>query len=259
MNIVKIYHVNGFLEIMILQIIFLSGVTLFAYFTKGLTGFGNTLVMNSLFSFLKENRFTTPVDLLLGIPSNVYLAWQNRQNIHWGIVIPLSLAVILGNIPGILLLSIASDHFLKIILGIILLVLSIEMLIRKTNHGAQAGRPALLWLVGTASGILMGLFGIGALLAVYINRYTKNRSDYRGNLCWVFVVDNVIRFFGYWWRGILDIQVVKFTIFLAPAAIAGMWLSRIVDLHLSESLIHKFILILLVSSGMLLIINNAHT
>lgn len=49
-----------------MQNIYLFISTLFAYFTKGITGFGNTLVMGSLFSFVVSNRLTTPVDLLFG-------------------------------------------------------------------------------------------------------------------------------------------------------------------------------------------------
>ena len=52
-------------------------ITLLAYFVKGLTGFGNTLVMNSLLSLFKENRFITPIDLMLSIPTNTYMAWKN--------------------------------------------------------------------------------------------------------------------------------------------------------------------------------------
>jgi uncharacterized membrane protein YfcA len=258
MNIVKIYHGIENLETMAFQFTLLFSITFLAYMVKGLTGFGNTLVMNSLFSFLKENRFTTPVDLLLSIPTNIYLAWENRRSIDFKVVIPLSFAVVLGNIPGIFLLSMGPDHLLKVILGIVLVLLSIEILIRKAVDGSRTNRPVLLWLVGTLSGILMGLFGIGALLAVYIHRFAKNRNDLRGNLCWVFVVDNIFRFSGYWWREIINLQIIGFTLALAPAAIAGMWLSTKIDPHLSEDHLRKFILSLLIISGVFLIVKNTH-
>lgn len=79
-----------------MQNIYLFISTLFAYFTKGITGFGNTLVMGSLFSFVVSNRLTTPVDLLFGIPTNTYMAWKERKNISLKIVIPLSLMLLAG-------------------------------------------------------------------------------------------------------------------------------------------------------------------
>lgn len=50
-----------------------------AYFVKGLSGFANTLVFTSVLSFFTANRNITPVDLLLGMPSNAFIAWQERR------------------------------------------------------------------------------------------------------------------------------------------------------------------------------------
>ncbi|HBF40166.1 MAG TPA: sulfite exporter TauE/SafE family protein [Firmicutes bacterium] len=237
----------------------LFSITLLAYFIKGLTGFGNTLVMNSLLSFFIENRLITPIDLLLSIPANTYLAWKNRHHINFKVVIPLFLAVIIGNIPGILLLSIGSDHFLKVILGVVLILLAIEMQIHKSGANPRKGGPWLFGVIGVASGFLMGLFGIGALLAAGINRYTENRNEYRGNLCFVFIFDNVFRCIAYGWRSIFNWHIFMLSLMLFPAILLGMGLSAKLDLHLREDHIRKGILALLVVSGVLLIINNVHT
>lgn len=133
------------------------------------------------------------------------------------------------------------------------------MILRKSGQDTQPHQPVVLWIIGSISGILMGLFGMGTLLAAYINRNAKERSDFRGNLCCVFVVDNLFRIFGYWYRAILTGSIIKYTLLLVPAVIAGMWLSGIADLHLSEDRIRMSILIILVISGVFLIINNAHS
>lgn len=244
---------------MIIQTITLFIITLLAYFIKGITGFGNTLVMNSLLSFFQENRFITPVDLLLSVPANIYWAWKNRQYIHFKTVIPLSIAVIIGNIPGILFLSTGPDHFLKVILGTVLVFIAIEMFLRKTANNHHSFHLSVLGLLGVISGVLMGLFGIGALLAAVINRFTENRNDYRGNLCFVFVIDNIFRCIGYWWRSMITWRILGIALLLLPAAGLGMWFSTKLDFHLSEVHIRRGILILLTISGILLMISNWQT
>lgn len=95
----------------------LFGITLLAYFAKGITGFGNTLIINSLFSFFKENKFITPFDLVLSLPTNLYLAWKERKNIDYKLVGILSTFIIIGDIPGVIFLTHGEDNTLKVILG----------------------------------------------------------------------------------------------------------------------------------------------
>lgn len=233
-------------------------ITLLAYFIKALTGFGNTLVMNSFLSIFKENRLVTPVDLLLSLPTNAYLAWKNRRHINSKIVIPLYVAVILGNIPGTLLLGTGSDRLLKVILGVVLILLALEMQFQKSKASNQKWRPELFWIIGIISGVLMGLFGIGALLAAAIDRFAGNRSEYRGNLCFVFIFDNIFRCLSYWWQSILNWQIIKLSLALLPAALLGMGLSSRMDLHLRDDHIRKGIQALMAVSGVFLIINHLH-
>lgn len=52
-----------------------------AYFVKGLCGFANTLVFTSILSFgSATNANISPVDLLVGYPTNVILTWKNRKS-----------------------------------------------------------------------------------------------------------------------------------------------------------------------------------
>lgn len=50
-----------------------------AFFIKGLCGFANTLVFTSILSFGVNNASISPVELLLGYPGNLLLAWKERK------------------------------------------------------------------------------------------------------------------------------------------------------------------------------------
>lgn len=56
-----------------------------AFFIKGLCGFANTLVFTSILSFGVNNASISPVELLLGYPGNLLLAWKERKKINWKI------------------------------------------------------------------------------------------------------------------------------------------------------------------------------
>ena len=72
-----------------------------AFFIKGLCGFANTLVFTSILSFGVNNASISPVELLLGYPGNLLLAWKERKKINWKICGSLS-AFFKKKAPGML-------------------------------------------------------------------------------------------------------------------------------------------------------------
>ena len=72
-----------------------------AYFVKGLCGFANTLVFSTILSFSTNNVNISPVELVLGLPSNIMISYKERKSVQWKVCLPLSGLVLLGDIPGI--------------------------------------------------------------------------------------------------------------------------------------------------------------
>lgn len=242
----------------LIENLYLFAVVFLALFVKGITGFGNTLVMAPLFSFVVSNRFTTPVDLLISIPTNAYLVWKNRNSINFKTVAPLSLMLIAGIIPGIMILKTGNDLLLKSILGVVIVALGIEMLYRKPEQqGSGKGSKGLLVIVGLVSGVLAGMYGISAFLVAYISRTSTDRSQFRANLCSLFLVDNIFRLFWYSAAGIMTLEIVKFTVFLAPAVALGMYIGTKVDTGLKEETVRKATIYLLIVSGAVLLLRSA--
>ena len=65
-----------------------------AYFIKGLCGFANTLVFTSILSFGVANANISPIDLLLGYPTNLILTWKNRKRLVPKVYLPLAALVL---------------------------------------------------------------------------------------------------------------------------------------------------------------------
>lgn len=238
--------------------IYLFIVVFASFFVKGITGFGSTLVMAPLFSFVVSNRFTTPVDLLICIPTNAFLVWKYRRSINFKTVVPLAVMLLAGVIPGIMLLKAGNDLILKLILGVVVIALGIEMLYRKPQQ-KEPGKEnkLLLVIIGLASGVLAGMYGISAFLVAYISRTSLDRGQFRANLCSLFLVDNIFRLFWYSATGIMTVEIIRFTFFIAPAVVLGMYIGTKVDTGLKEETVRKATIYLLVISGVMLLVRSA--
>ena len=132
----------------IIAIVFLSQLA--GFVIKGLAGFGNPLLTNPLMAMRLDNVVITPTNILLDLPVNAWISWQ---------VLPVLIAILLGVIPGTLLLKLGTPWIIKALLGVFIIGLGVEMLLRNRSHGITP-RSWLRNLLSFASGVMSGLFGI---------------------------------------------------------------------------------------------------
>ena len=239
-----------------IEIIYLFIAVFSAYFIKGITGFGNTLIMAPLFSFVISNRITTPVDLLFSLPTNAYIVWRERKHIRMKIILPVMAMLTLGAIPGVIFLKLAEDQLLKALLGLVIAGVGLEMLWRHRIHSAGPGNKMIMLITGLVSGCLSGLYGIAAPIIAYINRMTANRNEFRANICSVFLFDNLFRLVSYGLVGIMTADVIQYSLILLPAVILGMAAGVRLDLKMKEATVKNLIITLLIVSGVVLFVKN---
>lgn len=230
--------------------------TICAFFVKGLCGFANTLVFTTILSFGNSNVNISPVELVLGYPTNFILAWKERRSIRWSVCIPLALLVIIGSIPGVLFLKNADTNIIKMIFGVVIIFIGLEMLLREFQTKKIKQSKVVLGIIGILSGLLCGLYGIGALLGAYINRVTDDSSSFKANICVVFFVENTFRIVLYGLWGIITFDIVKQAIILIPFMLIGLVFGMLSGKFLDEKVIKKLVIIMLIISGVALIINN---
>lgn len=230
--------------------------TICAFFVKGLCGFANTLVFTTILSFGNNNVNISPVELILGYPTNIILAWKERKSIKWSICIPLALLVIIGSIPGVLFLKNADTSVIKMFFGLVIILIGLEMLLREFYTKKIKQSKVVLGIIGVLSGLLCGLYGIGALLGAYVNRVTDDSSSFKANICIVFLVENTFRIILYGLWGIITLDIVKQAIILIPLMLTGLILGMFSSKFLDEKIIKKLVIVMLIVSGMALILNN---
>lgn len=163
----------------------------------------------------------------------------------------------IGMIPGVLFLKNADTAFLKSFFGVVIILIGLEMLLREFRTKKEVKQSkVVLSIIGILSGLLCGLFGIGALLGAYVNRVTDDSSSFKANICVVFFVENTIRIVLYSLYGIITPDTVKQAMMLIPLMLTGLGLGMFCGRFLDEKLIKKLVILLLIISGIALIINN---
>ena len=230
--------------------------TLAAFFVKGLCGFANTLVFTSILGFGENNVAISPVELMLGYPSNLILTWKNRKSLKKEVFIPLAVLVLLGSIPGALLLKNVDVKSIKIVFGVVVILLALEMFLREKSTKKSKESRLVLAIIGIVSGVLCGLFGVGALLAAYIGRTTNNSKEFKGNISAVFIADNTFRIILYSVLGVITFDGIKQALILLPVALIGLFAGIKSASILDEKLAKHLVIVLLIISGIILISKN---
>ncbi|MCH4239287.1 MAG: sulfite exporter TauE/SafE family protein [Oscillospiraceae bacterium] len=227
-----------------------------AYLVKGMCGFGNTLVFSTIMSFAASNVNISPLELLVGFPSNIALACQNRKGLSTKIWLPLSLMVMLGCLPGAIFLKLGDVRVIKVIFGFVVVALALEMFLRERSNQKKKPNPILMGAIGVCSGVMCGLFGIGVLLAAYVGRLTDDTQTFKANLGIVFCVENVFRLIVYCVSGILTFAILKRALILLPFMAIGLFIGMKLSSIVSEKIVKLSVILLLALSGVALIAQN---
>ena len=145
---------------------------------------------------------------------------------------------------------------LELVFGVVVVALGAEMLSREYSKKRVPSSRLVLAIIGVAAGVLCGLFGVGALLAAYVNRVTDEDSSFKANISAVFIVDNTFRIILYSALGLLTFDTVLSVLKLIPFAFLGLFLGIKCSNHMDGKNVKKITSVLLVLSGISLILKN---
>lgn len=227
-----------------------------AFFVKGLCGFANTLVFDTILGFGVNNVNISPVELILGYPANITLVYKNRKHINKNIVIPLIIVVILGSIPGALVLRYVNANIVKMIFGVMVTLVGINMMYREYKPSSGKSHKVFDIVIGTLAGAMCGMFGVGVLLAAFVSKVTKTSTEFKANLSLVFIAENTFRFITYIFLGVMTFDSLIKAICLVPVMVIGLWVGMKAGDIMDEKLIKKLVIIFLIISGVAMIVNN---
>ena len=229
---------------------------LVSYFIKGLCGFADALIFNSILSFGMNTADISPVLLVTGYPTSLIVAWQNRKGLKPRVCLPLAALVLAGCIPGAFMLKNVDARLIKFIFGFVVTALGVEMLLRERRQKKRPASKPVLALIGVLAGVLCGLFGVGALMAAYVGRVTETNSEFKANMNAVFFVEGTFRLILYICLGLITPASLRQSLILMPCMLAGIFLGSRCSKKLNEKVVKKLVIFTLILSGILLILRN---
>lgn len=232
------------------------GAALVSYFVKGLCGFADALIFNSILSFGMNTADISPVLLVTGYPTNLIVAWQNRRGLKPRVWLPPAALVLAGCIPGAFMLKNVDARLIKFIFGFVVVALGVEMLLRERRQEKCPASKPVLALIGVLAGVLCGLFGVGALMAAYVGRVTETNSEFKANMNAVFFVEGTFRLILYLCLGLITPASLRQSLILMPCMLAGIFLGSHCSKKLNEKVVKKLVIFTLILSGVLLILHN---
>jgi len=229
------------------------GIEFFCFFIKGLAAFGDPLISNPLLSMVMDNKVISPMNLFIQTPLNAYMAWKNRKAFTIKALIPILISILCGVVPGVILLKYATSWVLKACLGALVIGIGAEMLARDRTNAVKSGKIAMI-LTSFFSGVTAGLYGINLFFVAYVERTTKTREAFRGNVCFIFLVENVFRLIVYIMSGVLTKEVLVLALITMPGSFLGFFLGSRVDKRLSEKAIRYIIIAMFMAGGISILV-----
>ena len=238
-------------EITVGFVLFVFAIQFCSYFVKGLAGFGDPLISNPMLSLTAlQNNQITPMNLLMNWPLNLYISFKNRKEFSVKSTIPMIVCILIGMVPGLLCLKYAASWKIKALLGLVVVICGVEMITRKES-AKSSGNGIVMALVSMASGFTAGLYGINLFFVAYIERTGYvNRNQFRGQMCFIFFIENTIRLLIYIFTGFYTVDILKLAVISAAGVICGMFFGSRVDSKLSEAAVRRIITIVFICAGL---------
>jgi uncharacterized membrane protein YfcA len=193
------------------------------------------------------------MNLFLQAPINGWISWKNRKNFSIKSALFMLVCILCGIIPGTLLLKNASSWVLKACLGVLVLGIGVEMLTRNRTKSAKENR-LVMGLVSFCSGVTAGLYGINLFFVAYVERTTRDRAAFRGNVCFIFFIENIVRIIIYSVMGIFTKYIFLLTLISLPAMVSGFFIGSRIDKKLSETTIRRIIIAMFMLGGLSILI-----
>lgn len=230
-------------ELIVIAVAVFAAITLYM-----VAGFGFALLAMPVMTFVIPVSQAVVVVVLLAIVSTGHQAITHRAHVRRPLATRLVLSSFAGMPVGLVVLNVVDDRALKLVLGIGVIIATV-LLIRDLTLDHSG--PPLDYAMGFVSGVANASIGTNGPPLVFDLQSRRLTSDeFRGTIATVFVLGNLFTLTlfvldGKVGRGALEAAAVAF-----PAWFLGALFGRALQPKIPEHLFRKFVLGLLVVTGL---------
>ena len=226
-------------------------IVLFAFFARSFSGFGAALLSIPLLAQFFELKFIVPVECALEVILSLILVPKVLRDVHRRDLLFMLGGALIGSLVGVHVLQVVADQTLKRILGATIVLVALNLLLRKTRPHREISQK---WsgLAGLSGGVLGGMFGTsGPAYVTYLSYQKRETRQFRATLITLFAIEYSWRLAIFAWNGLYTLEGVKWSCLLAPAVIVATIAGRVAHLQVDERVFRLFVAGLLFLSGIL--------
>lgn len=230
-----------------------ASFVLFAYFIRGIAGFGSGLIAISLLALVLPLSVVVPAVALTDYLASASQGIVDRRAILWRGLWPL-LPFMLG---GVLLALSLFEHLdpglLTRALGAFVIAYALYTLAdRHPGRIRHAHRAAPL---GALGGLIGTLFGTsGPFYVAYLQLWGPAKTQFRATAATIFLIEGSTRILGYLAAGLFSHQGLLLVAGALPLVALGLYAGHHVHTGLSEAAFRRLIGLLLLVSGLALVL-----
>lgn len=225
-----------------------------AYFVKGLCGFASTIVFGTVLGFSVTNAEISPVDCLFTIFSNSIMSWRGRKYLKSEIILPCAVIMVVFSIVGTLFLKNTDAHIIKLIFGLVVIFVGVNLLIRDIR-GTRKKTSKIVELISLiTAGVMTGLYGISVLTSVYLSQRIDDANEFKANLSCIFLFEGLVRVISYTLLGIITVASLKTAALILPCMLIGLFAGMKCANVLDPVLAKRVVLVMLMISGLALVL-----
>ena len=216
---------------------------------QSISGFGFGIFVMMIFPYILPISECAAVSSLLSMSSSFALAFVLRKKCKYKrLAFPL-LGYAVGSFPAIIISGAASNDFLKAVLGVMLIVLSLYFLIFQSKIKLKESVGAAL-LAGGLSGILGGFFAMGGPpIVAYLLQTSDDNDSYMAEVQTYFAITNLFSTILRAFTGIINVSVVRCWGIGLIALFVGTLLGRLIFKYINARTLKLIIYCFMLVSG----------
>jgi uncharacterized protein len=231
------------------SIIASAAIILFAYFVRGISGFGSGLISVPLLAHFWPLTQVVPLILVTDFVASVVLGRATRGHIRWDEIRTLIPASAVGIVLGVSLLINLPREPLLTALGLFVLAFGARNVLNL--HGDKLVSRWWALPAGLTGGTVGALFGTGGPpFVIYLSHRLHDKSALRATFSGLFLIDGGLRIVVFLITGLL---LQRELLWALPASLPllalGLYLGHRVHVGLSQVQMQRLIGLLLVVSG----------
>ncbi len=228
------------------------GVLFFAYFIRGIAGFGSALIAVPLLAIFFPVSQVVPLIALWDWLASVSQGLPHRRLIRWPDLLPLLPFTAMGVLSGLYLHKVLAAGSLTLALGVFVLLYAVYALLPLPP---LAGGRVFAAPAGFMGGMVGALFGTGGpFYVIYLTLRGLSKTEFRTTVATIFVIDGFCRIAGFTLAGYYTPSVLLICLAVLPLEFLALKLGGRIHLTISHAAFVRLVSLILLGSGLALLL-----